>query len=84
VVGVFPGEVPLDAALVQDGELDMVGTLMYTGRDFSRAIELIAGGSIDPAWFVTHKFGIEDVTGGYRVLLERREPAMKVLVLPGG
>ena len=44
VAGVFPGPTPVPLELIQDGELDVRGTLMYTGADFEEALWLIGEG----------------------------------------
>ena len=82
--GVFSEAVPIPMPIVQDGEIDIKGTLMYTGEDFRRAIELLARGAIRPADFITHVVGLEQVERGYRLLLDRSVQTMKVLVEPGG
>lgn len=80
VVGVPPGPVPVPMALVQDGELDLRGTLMYMGRDFERAIELLAAGLIDASDFITDRFPLEEVQSGYAVMSEAGDSTLKVLV----
>lgn len=45
VVGVPTGPVGVDWPLVQDRELRIQGTAMYTGADVRRAIDLVAGGA---------------------------------------
>jgi L-iditol 2-dehydrogenase len=83
-VGVPPGPVPVPMPLVQDGELDLKGTLMYRGEDFTRAIELLASGSINAADFVTHRVALDDIMSGYRIM-DAAEPAtLKVIVDIGG
>ena len=84
VVGVFSQPVPVPIPLVQDGELDLKGTLMYTGEDFRRALDLIAGGLIEPDDFITHTIGLDEVERGYRLLADPKAPTVKVLVEYGG
>ena len=84
VVGVFSQPVPVPIPLVQDGELDLKGTLMYTGEDFRRALDLIAGGLIEPDDFITHTIGLDEVERGYRLLADPEAPTVKVLVEYGG
>ena len=45
LVGVYGERPRLDVGLVQDRELNLVGTLMYKHEDFTRAVELIASGA---------------------------------------
>lgn len=84
VVGVFGEPVPMEAALVQDGELELKGTLMYMASDFQEAIRLIAAGAVEPSDFITHVVPLEGVEGAFRMLLAPTEPVMKVIVEPGG
>ncbi len=46
VVGVFGQKPPVDLRLVQDRELTIRGTLMYQRPDYTRALELIADGTV--------------------------------------
>jgi len=80
VVEVFRRPVPVPVSLVQDGELDVKGALMYTGEDFEKALDLIAGGLIEPGDFITHTVGLDEVERGYRLLTDPKAPTVKVLV----
>lgn len=85
VAGVFPGPVPIPLSLVQDGEIDIRGTLMYMSDDFEKALELIATGAVSAADFVTHTVGLEEAGRGYRLLTDPEIPTLKVIVdLQGG
>ena len=84
VVGVFSQTVPVQISLVQDGELNVCGTLMYTGEDFKRALDLIAGGVIEPDDFITQTVGLDKVEYGYNMLIDPETPTVKVLVEFGG
>ncbi|MFH1150842.1 MAG: alcohol dehydrogenase catalytic domain-containing protein [Actinomycetota bacterium] len=84
VVGVFAGPVPVEAALIQDGELDLKGTLMYRGEDFRRAIDLMSDRALDVSGFVSRSVSLEGVEEAYRLLLEPASDLMKVIVEPGG
>src|SRR5439155_24314254 len=54
VVGVgAAGPTPVRLALVQDREIRIEGTLMYTADDYRTAMSLIASGAIDTAEIVT-------------------------------
>jgi L-iditol 2-dehydrogenase len=83
-VGVPPGPVLVPMPLVQDGELDIRGTLMYRGEDFERAIELIGSGAIKAEDFVTHKVTLDDLAEGYRIMDEAEPRTLKVIVDVGG
>lgn len=79
-VGVPPGPVPVDMALVQDGELEVRGTLMYMGADFDRALELISIGAILADDFVTHRVSLDELDRGYGIAREGGAGTLKVLV----
>lgn len=84
VVGVFPEPALLPIALVQDHELDVLGTLMYTGKDFKRALELISSGAIEPKRFITHMFELEKVEEAYETAINLNENPLKVMLEIGG
>jgi len=84
VVGVPPGPVPVPVPLIQDGELEVRGTLMYRGEDFERALELLESGAIKPDGFVTHHVSLDEVESGYRLMSDPGAKALKVLVDIGG
>lgn len=82
IVGVFPGPVPVRVSLVQDGELDLRGSLMYTGEDFEKAIRLIEKGAIEPGELITHTVDLDEAESGYKLVLDPETPTLKVLVKP--
>jgi 2-desacetyl-2-hydroxyethyl bacteriochlorophyllide A dehydrogenase len=84
VVGVFPGPVPVRLDLVQDGELDLTGTLMYTSADFERALLILGRGRMDAGALVTHTVSLEDLAQGYGLLVEPGKLTLKVMVDVGG
>ena len=84
VVGVFPGPVPVPLDLVQDGELDLTGTLMYTSADFERALLILGRGRMDAGALVTHTVSLEDLAQGYGLLVEPGKLTLKVMVDVGG
>ena len=80
VVGVFPGKTPVKIHLVQDGEIELKGSLMYLREDFQKAIDLIASGRLKVAPLVTHVIPLSEVEKAYRTAVERKEESIKVLV----
>lgn len=79
-VGVFPGPVPVPMSLVQDGEIELIGTLMYMGDDFRKALELVEGGAVTTGDFVTDTFTLEDVEAAYGRAGESDPGTLKVFV----
>ena len=80
VLGVFGGPVRFAAHLVQDWELVVRGSLMYTFQDFQEAIRLLTQAQVEVAPLVTHRFPLSRVEDAFRKALDR-EGALKVLVL---
>ena len=80
VMGVFGGPVRFSAHLVQDREIVIRGSLMYTFRDFDEAIRLMAQGLVQVAPVITHRFPLSQVEMAFQKALDREE-ALKVLVM---
>lgn len=53
VAGVFGNEVKVNMANVQDRELEIIGTLMYTRRDFKEAVHMLNNNSFNPDVFIS-------------------------------
>jgi len=80
VVGVF-GQLPVvDLGLVQDRELNLVGTLMYQKKDYERAIELISNGKLCLDPMITHRFAFENYVQAYEMIEFSDGRYMKVII----
>ncbi|MFF3542082.1 zinc-binding dehydrogenase [Streptomyces platensis] len=83
VVGVgAAGATPVRLDLVQDREIRIEGTLMYTSEDYRAAMSLIASGAVDPADFVTATYALEDAARAFTASLDPEQ--VKVLVTVDG
>ena len=80
VVGVFGKKPVVDLGLVQDRELNLVGTLMYQKRDYERAIDLVSKGRLCLEEMITHRFPFKDYLQAYRAIEESRGQYMKVMI----
>ncbi|NJQ07843.1 zinc-dependent alcohol dehydrogenase [Streptomyces lonarensis] len=82
VVGVgAPGPTPVRLDLVQDREIRIEGTLMYTADDYRRATEIIASGAVDADEIVTGVFPLGEAAAAFAAAAD---PAhVKVLVAVG-
>jgi len=80
VVGVFGEKPVIDLGLVQDRELNLVGTLMYQKPDYEKAIELVAGGKIQLGNLITHRFKFEEYLDAYHTIEESNGHYMKVMI----
>ncbi|MEU7060857.1 alcohol dehydrogenase catalytic domain-containing protein [Streptomyces sp. NPDC046197] len=83
VVGVgAAGTTPVRLDLVQDREIRIEGTLMYTAEDYRTAMSLIASGAVDTAELVTATFPLEDAAMAFSASLDLEQ--VKVLVTADG
>lgn len=80
VVGVYGQPVRITAGLIQDWEIGLKGSLMYTFRDYQEAIRLFASGQVQGKPLITHRFALSEVKPAFAAALER-EKALKVMLL---
>ncbi|RVX41080.1 2-desacetyl-2-hydroxyethyl bacteriochlorophyllide A dehydrogenase [Nonomuraea polychroma] len=79
VVGVgAAGSTPIRLDLVQDREIRVEGTLMYTAEDYRAAISLITLGAVDTSEIVTATYALEDAGDAFAASLDPQH--VKVLV----
>lgn len=79
-VGVYETAIKAEMILVQDKELNLIGSLMYTWSDYLEAIDLLAAGRVNLKILQTHHFKFDRWLDGYKVLEERPDEALKVLI----
>ena len=84
VVGVHGEPVDLNVGLIQDWELDVYGSLMYTRDDFEMALDLISRGKAQTQPFITHRFPLVEAARAYETLDDPEARALKVLIEVGG
>jgi L-iditol 2-dehydrogenase len=80
LVGVYGDRPALDIGLVQDRELNLVGTLMYKYEDFTRAVELMAAGRVTTAPLDSRHFAFEHYPSAYRFIDQAGDQSMKVFI----
>lgn len=73
VCGVFGSETRVRMADVQDRELELVGTLMYTRRDVTDAVGMLAGGLCPPDLFITGEYTLEEAQRAFAAAMDTRE-----------
>ncbi|MBN6058386.1 alcohol dehydrogenase catalytic domain-containing protein, partial [Nonomuraea sp. RK-328] len=79
VVGVgAAGSTPVRLDLIQDREIRVDGTLMYTAEDYRAAISLITLGAVDVGEIVTATFALEEAGEAFAASLDPKH--VKVLV----
>lgn len=67
VVGVYGHDPAIQAGLVQDRELRLQGSLMYTSEDYREAIRLLSEGAIDAERMITSTFPLAQVERAFEV-----------------
>ena len=80
VVGVFGKKPVVDLGLVQDRELNVLGTLMYQKTDYEKAIELVAGDLVHLNPLITHRFPFEQYLKAYQAIEDSGGKYMKVMI----
>lgn len=83
IVGVFGEKPRVDLGLVQDRELNLLGTLMYRKQDYRRAVELIASGDIITAPLLSKHFSMDNYIEAYRFIDAQGDKTMKVFIAVG-
>ncbi len=84
VEGVPRGPVSIPLHLVQDRELRLQGTAMYTREDVERAIHLISGGQVPVGRLVTRSFPLDQAELAFRAAASGidGQPAVKIQLEP--
>lgn len=82
VVGVYGKPATISAGLIQDWEIMLKGSLMYTYKDYQEAIRLFAVGQVQGKPLITHRFSLQEVNAAFNAALER-EKALKVMLARG-
>lgn len=54
----------------------------YTKYGLLRAVDIAASGQVKMRPLLTHKFYIDEVDKAFKLLMERQEPSVKVLIIP--
>lgn len=80
VPGVYSQDPRVRMIRVQDAELHMCGSLMYTWEDYHRAAAFTASKEIDLAALRTHTVSFDEWIRGYRLLQDKSSGALKVMV----
>ena len=73
VVGVFGNEVQVNMANVQDREQELIGSLMYTRRDFTEAVQIIAKSTFSPDLFITEIYPLEKPEEAFKAALNTKK-----------
>jgi L-iditol 2-dehydrogenase len=82
VAGVFAEKAMVDFGLVQDKELVIAGTLMYTKDDWLEAMRFVNEGKIKLEPLISKYFPLTELAEAYKYI-ERNPDAMKVMITSG-
>lgn len=80
VLGVFEEDVPVKMGLVQDKELTLLGTLMYTDADYEEAIRLLSTNPSHMKELITHRYALTDVDDAFQHLNRAPQETLKVML----
>jgi len=80
VMGVFEDNPQTEMTLVQDKELRLTGSLMYSWDDFYSAIELIEKKKVSLDSLISHHISFDNWIEGYRLLREHPDETLKIII----
>jgi len=80
VLGVYEEDPKTEMILVQDKELTLTGSLMYTWDDFHGAIGLMGKKTVSLDPLVTHHVSFDNWIEGYHLLMKHPDETLKVIV----
>ena len=80
VVGVFGDKPRVDLGLVQNNELNLVGTLMYKKEDYLGAVELIGSGAVQTIPLMSRHYSMDEYLEAYKFIDQARDKTMKVFI----
>ena len=82
VVAFYPDRVTFDLSAVVRKDITIYTSRGEGGNNVKRAVSLAAQGKLRCAEMVTHRFPLEKVTEAFRVVRNRENDPMKVVVVP--
>lgn len=71
---------PMNRAVLQ--EMQLIGSVSCTRREFEETIDLIAGGMIDPEKYVTDVLPLEQLQHAFERLTSKTDPVLKIVIKP--
>jgi L-iditol 2-dehydrogenase len=79
VMGVYGDEATIKAADLQDREMELIGTLMYTKRDVQEAITMLADGRLPVNKIISKVFTIEQANEAFDYARDHKENIKTVI-----
>jgi L-iditol 2-dehydrogenase len=82
VVAFYPQPVTLDLSAVVRSDITIYTTRGEGGNNVKRAVSLAAQGRLRGSDLVTHEFPLEDIAEAFRVMRERINDPIKIVIVP--
>lgn len=79
-VALFGKNPEIDISYIQNKEIQMIGSNMYTRDDFEIAAAAISSGMFDTSLFISKILPIEEVKDGMKMVDEKLEDVIKILL----
>jgi L-iditol 2-dehydrogenase len=80
LAGVFPVEVMVNLGLVQDREIELIGTLMYQIDEFRVARDLIASGKAPVERLISARYPLDRLDAAMKAIDEHPERNLKTMI----
>lgn len=80
ILGIFGEKQLIDVYTLQDKELRVIGSMLYTVPDFEESITLAQTGKVLLKPLITGNFPLTEFAEAYRFIEEKRAPVMKVMI----
>ncbi|WP_368901182.1 zinc-binding dehydrogenase [Oceanobacillus oncorhynchi] len=80
IVGVPSGSLQVSIDLIQDREINIIGTLCYTHEDYELSIQLIEEGKIELNRLITKTFDFEQFDEAYQYIEQKKDQTLKVII----
>ena len=80
VVGVFGKKPVVDIGLVQDRELNLIGSLMYKKEDYEDSIALLEKNKLKLQPLITNRFSFNEYLAAYEFIENAKGNSLKVMV----
>ena len=82
VVAFYPQPIMLDLSAVVRSDITIYTTRGEGGNNVKRAVSLAAQGRMRGSDLVTHEFPLEHITEAFRVMRERIDDPIKIVIIP--
>lgn len=80
LVALFDDKAAIDTFKIVSTEAEVVGSWVYTGREFQAAIDLMSQGRIETNSFITHRWPIERIGEALDLVDKRTEDLIKIVL----